>query len=52
MDGDVLSLAVEKSGGKEEKKEENGIKYHRYLFYPRPKKTEVLRAAGRGKSWM
>lgn len=29
VDGDVLSLAVEKSGSKEEKKESHGIKYHR-----------------------
>ncbi|KAK9806133.1 hypothetical protein WJX72_002796 [[Myrmecia] bisecta] len=29
VNGDVLSLSVEKTAGKEEDKEENGIKYHR-----------------------
>lgn len=29
VNGDVLSLSVEKSAGKEEDKEENGVKYHR-----------------------
>jgi HSP20 family protein len=29
VDGDVLSLSVEKSAAKEDKKEENGVKYHR-----------------------
>ncbi len=29
VDGDVLSLAVEKSTGTEDNKEEEGVKYHR-----------------------
>ncbi|KAK9804373.1 hypothetical protein WJX72_009754 [[Myrmecia] bisecta] len=29
VNGDVLSLSVDKSAGKEEVKEENGVKYHR-----------------------
>jgi HSP20 family molecular chaperone IbpA len=29
VDGDVLSLSVEKATGSEEKKEEEGVKYHR-----------------------
>ncbi|KAK9828839.1 hypothetical protein WJX72_002344 [[Myrmecia] bisecta] len=29
VSGDVLSLSVEQSAGKEEEKEENGVKYHR-----------------------
>lgn len=34
VDGDVLSLSVEKSAGTEEKKDEDGIKYHRYARSP------------------
>ena len=29
VDGDVLTLSVEKSAAKEDKKEESGVKYHR-----------------------